>query len=266
MSAILNRKKILKASITNASYNEILQSVIMTAKSRQSAYVCVANVHMVVEALKNQKLHAAMEQAWLTIPDGKPLSVFMNWIYGTHQERVTGPDLMNDIVQRAASEKIALYFYGSTDEVIHAVRSKLENDYPGVAVAGAYSPPFRELTAAEDDAIVQMINASNADILFVGLGCPKQEIWMEAHKNRIQAVMIGVGAAFPFFTGHLKRAPDWMQAMGLEWLYRFLKEPRRLFMRYVITNTIFLTGIHIQWFQHKMTNFVLKRRHEISKH
>ncbi len=243
----MQKQFLIKSWITNASYNQVCQYVIEWAKRRESSYVCIANVHMLVEALFDNEFNNLLNKAVIATPDGKPLSVLMNWLYGTHQERITGPDLMLSLLTQAAQEKIPVFFYGATEETLSQLTIKLENDYPDLILAGTYCPPFRPLTEEEDAHVINRINASKAGLVFVALGCPKQERWMAAHQGQINAVMLGVGAAFNFYTGQLQRAPQWMQQLSLEWLFRLMKEPVRLFRRYFVTNSCFLLAAFKQW-------------------
>ena len=157
-------------------------------------------------------------------------------------ERVTGPDLMLALFAR--DNGLKHYFYGSSEETLALLKEKLAEKYPHLQIAGMVSPPFRELSEAEDKEMVDQINASGADIIWVGLGAPKQEKWMYAHKDHVNGVMIGVGAGFDYHAGNIKRAPGWMQKLSLEWLYRLLQDPKRLFKRYLVTNTRYLWLIH----------------------
>ena len=154
--------------------------------------------------------------------------------------RVTGPDLMRELLKESGTKHYRHYFYGSTQETLDILREKITEKYPGAVIAGMYSPPFRSLTADEDAEIVEKINAAKPDFVWVGLGAPKQERWMAAHENRVQALMLGVGAAFDYEAGNIRRAPAWMQRCNLEWLYRLMQDPKRLFKRYFVTNTKFL--------------------------
>jgi N-acetylglucosaminyldiphosphoundecaprenol N-acetyl-beta-D-mannosaminyltransferase len=237
---ILPKKELLQVEVTNASYHEVLSAICCLGSQRTSSYVCVANVHMVVETHLNHCFKAVLENAEIVVPDGKPLSVLMNFLYNLRQERVAGPELMISLFEIAERDGLRIFFYGSTSEVLAKMLDKLTYDYPKLQIAGMISPPFRPLTAAEDEEITEQINASGAHIVMVALGCPKQEQWMHDHQDKINAVMLGVGAAFPFYTKDLQRAPKWMQDSSLEWLYRLLCEPRRLFKRYVMTNSLFI--------------------------
>lgn len=236
----MKKCRILQSEITNASYAAILQEIVRLAISRQSSYVCIANVHMVIEAYRDAHFRRIVNEAAIATTDGKPLAVFMNLLHQTDQERVAGPDLMLDLFKAANDQNLSVFFYGATEEVLDVMRHKLEADYSNLKIAGMLSPPFRSLTPEEDAHHTAAIQASGAELVFVALGCPKQEYWMAVHKDKINAVMIGVGAAFPFYTGQLKRSPRWMQDWCLEWLYRLYVEPRRLFKRYLVTNSLFL--------------------------
>jgi len=236
----ITKKQLLGSEISHAGLQTVREHIMAWAQARQSAYVCIANVHMVVEALLNPAFQLVLNQADLATPDGKPLSVLMNTLYGTHQHRIAGPDLMLDVLADAVQQGIGVYFYGATEETLVQLKAKLSQEYPALRLAGMTCPPFRPLTPAEDETIVNDINYSGAGVIFVALGCPKQERWMAEHKGRIHGVMIGVGAAFNFYTGQIGRAPQWMQDNCLEWLYRLYKEPTRLFKRYLITNSIFM--------------------------
>lgn len=159
---------------------------------------------------------------------------------GIRRRSASGPDLMKEIRARSAEKGWRNYFYGSTQETLDMLRKKIEERYPGAPIAGMMSLPFRELTPQEDAEIVRKINKTKPDFVWVGLGAPKQERWMAAHDGRVHALMVGVGAAFDYEAGNIKRAPQWMQKMNLEWLYRLLQDPKRLFKRYFETNTKFL--------------------------
>lgn len=201
-------------------------------------YICVGNVHTTVMAHDDAQYHTVQKEAAFVLPDGKPLSVYSRNHGFAEAERVTGPDLMLELFKR--DNGLRHYFYGSTEETLSMLRKKLREQYPNLNIAGMVSPPFHALSEAEDAAAVRAINESGADIIWVGLGAPKQENWMYAHKDKVNGVMIGVGAGFDYHAGNIKRAPMWMQKMSLEWLYRLLQDPKRLFKRYLVTNTRYL--------------------------
>lgn len=199
-------------------------------------YVCVANVHTTVTAYEDEQYRAVQNGAVLVLPDGGPLSRYSREHGFKDAQRVTGPDLMREVLTISARKGWRHYFYGSTQETLDLLKEKIEEAYPDTRIAGMYSPPFRELTSDEDVRIVDMMNEAKPDFIWVGLGAPKQERWMASHENRVNAVMIGVGAAFDYEAGNIKRAPKWMQKCSLEWLYRLMQDPKRLFKRYFVTN------------------------------
>ena len=201
-------------------------------------YICVGNVHTTVMAHDDPQYHTVQADAAFVLPDGGPLSGYSRKHGFPEAERVTGPDLMLALFAR--DNGLKHYFYGSSEETLALLKEKLAEKYPHLQIAGMVSPPFRELSEAEDKEMVDQINASGADIIWVGLGAPKQEKWMYAHKNHVNGVMIGVGAGFDYHAGNIKRAPGWMQKLSLEWLYRLLQDPKRLFKRYLVTNTRYL--------------------------
>jgi N-acetylglucosaminyldiphosphoundecaprenol N-acetyl-beta-D-mannosaminyltransferase len=204
-------------------------------------YVCVTGVHGVMESRRDQRLRHIHNHAGLVTPDGMPL-VWWSRACGWHQtRRVYGPDLMLACCDRSLATGYRHFFYGGGAGVADLLARTLSRRFPGLSVAGTYSPPFRPLTKEEDDDVVKLINDANADIVWVGLGTPKQEHWMVEHLDRITApVMIGVGAAFDLHAGLRKQAPVWMQRSGLEWCFRLALEPRRLWKRYVYNNPAFV--------------------------
>jgi N-acetylglucosaminyldiphosphoundecaprenol N-acetyl-beta-D-mannosaminyltransferase len=204
-------------------------------------YVVAANVHVVMEGYQNETMKATLGQADLVTPDGMPL-VFVGRLRGFPlRHRTDGPGLMAAALEQGAPIGWRHYFYGSTPEVLAVLQSQIRERWPNIKIAGSYSPPFRPLTIEEDQAVVKQINAASADILWVGLGCPKQEHWMFDHKNTLRIpVMLGVGQAFDLLAGTKQRAPRWMCNYGLEWFYRLIHEPRRLWKRYFLYNPWFI--------------------------
>jgi N-acetylglucosaminyldiphosphoundecaprenol N-acetyl-beta-D-mannosaminyltransferase len=195
---------------------------------------------MLVEAYKNKEFAEVINNAKITTPDGVPLTWGLKWLYGIRQERVAGMDLLPDLLRTASQQAIPVFFYGGAEEMLSVILEYVKVHYSGILVAGTYCPPFRQLTPDEEVEVIDSINTSGARLVFVSLGCPKQERWMASMKGRIKATMIGVGAAFSVLSGVQKRAPRWMQKSGLEWLYRLFQEPKRLFKRYLTTNSVFL--------------------------
>lgn len=200
-------------------------------------YVCVSNVHTTVTAFENEEYRVIQNSGILAIPDGGPLSSVGRKRGAKNMNRTTGPSFLSEILKLGGYRH---YFYGSTPETLEKLISNLSTDYPQSTIVGMYSPPFRQLTEEEDKAIVERINEAEPDFVWVGLGAPKQERWMAAHQGRVCGLMIGIGAAFDYYAGNIERAPLWMQKANLEWLYRLLQDPKRLFKRYLITNSKFI--------------------------
>ncbi len=202
-------------------------------------YMCVANVHTTVTAYDDPEYRNVQNSAVMAIPDGGPLSS-IGRKRGYEMERTTGPSYLEEILKESGEHHWRHFFYGSTKETTDLMIRKIEEKYPGAAVAGVYNPPFRPLTEEEDKEVINMINAAEADFVWIGLGAPKQEFWMYAHQGRIKGFMVGVGAAFDYLAENISRAPEWMQKANLEWFYRLMQDPRRLFKRYFYTNTKFI--------------------------
>ena len=200
-------------------------------------YMCVSNVHTTVTASEDESYKAVQNGGIMAIPDGGPLSTVGRKRGAKEMARTTGPSYMGKVLEIGGYRH---FFYGSTEETLEKLSAKLYSDYPQSTVTGMYSPPFRELTEEEDKAIIDMINDSNPDFVWIGLGAPKQEKWMAAHQGKVKGFMVGVGAAFDYYAGNIKRAPQWMQKTNLEWLYRLMQDPKRLFKRYFITNSKFI--------------------------
>ncbi len=242
MTLLKQTVQVLRAPIDAITWPEALTRIANWAAARDSRYVCICNAHSVVTAGQDPAFGAVVGQADMATPDGAPVAWMMRKLGFANQQRINGPDLMWKYCAEAAQRNESIYLYGGTEETLTVLQAKLAAAFPTLRMAGAYSPPFRALTSAEDAAVVERINASGAGTVWVSLGCPKQELWMAAHRGRIQAVMIGVGAAFDYHAGTIQRAPLWMQNAGLEWLYRLVSEPRRLWKRYLVTNTLFIAG------------------------
>lgn len=201
-------------------------------------YICVSNVHTTVTGYEEADYRNIQNTAALALPDGKPLSLYSKKHGFPEAERVTGPDLMGELFAR--DNGLRHYFYGGKEETIQVLSEKLPGEYPSLRIAGMVSPPFRPLTEEEDERELQKMNDAKADIIWIGLGAPKQERYMYEHRGKVNGVMIGVGAGFDYYAGTIKRAPMWMQKLSLEWLYRLMQDPKRLFRRYFATNFKFL--------------------------
>lgn len=237
-----NGRPILEAFIEALTWDEAVSRIVRWGAARESRYVCVCNVHSVVTTTQDIEFKVAVNNADMATPDGAPVAWALRRLGHPGQERINGPDLMMKYLSEAERRGQVVFFYGSTEATLAQLRAALLRRFPKLRIGGVCAPPFHPLSKEEDDRIVRLINESGAQVVFVGLGCPKQEKWMAAHRGRIRAVMIGVGAAFDYHSGVVKRAPLWWQQHGLEWLYRLGSEPRRLFKRYLVTNTLFIFG------------------------
>ena len=203
-------------------------------------YICVSNVHTTVLSYENTDYCKIQNNGLMSIPDGGPLRTEGKKRGFLSMDRTTGPDLMEKLFEISPAKGYRHFFYGSTEEVLQTLSRNLKEKYRGIQIVGTYSPPFRELEQAEDARVIRQINDTKPDFVWVGLGAPKQEIFMARHQGRINALMIGVGAGFDYHAGKLRRAPIWMQNNNLEWLYRLIQEPKRLFGRYGRTNIKFI--------------------------
>ncbi|MEJ5990729.1 WecB/TagA/CpsF family glycosyltransferase [Ramlibacter sp. PS3R-8] len=245
MDLLVNSRRrlpVLSTRIDACTWNEVIAQILTWANRRESRYVCICNAHSVVTAAHDQRFHEILDNADFATPDGAPVAWMLRRQGYTDQLRINGPDLMLKVCESAAEAGVSVFLYGAELETLELLQENLRRWYPNLSIAGAISPPFRALSQEEDRAISDQINKSGAGVVWVGLGCPKQETWMHEHKHAVNAVMVGVGAAFDYHAGRIKRAPHWMQDAGLEWLHRLGSEPRRLWRRYLVTNTLFICG------------------------
>jgi N-acetylglucosaminyldiphosphoundecaprenol N-acetyl-beta-D-mannosaminyltransferase len=233
------------------SYADATERIVQWSRRDRGRYICVANVHMVMEAYDNPDFQHLVNGAALVTPDGMPLVWALRLFDVPHAERVYGPTLMLRVCEAAAACNIPIGLYGGTEESLEVVVQQLHLRFPTLEVAAQIAPPFRPLTQDESLRYTKALRESGARILFVGIGCPKQERWMAHHYRRIPAVMVGVGAAFDFLAGRVPQAPSWLQDRGLEWLFRVAMEPRRLWRRYATHNPRFLALLAQQWVRSK---------------
>jgi N-acetylglucosaminyldiphosphoundecaprenol N-acetyl-beta-D-mannosaminyltransferase len=236
--------RVLGTRVDPTTYAEATKRVIDWASNRESRYVCIANVHVVMEGYDSPAFREQVNAADLVTPDGMPLVWALRRTVNPRQTRVYGPDLMKSVIQAATKKNVAVGLLGGKPDVLDELEKRLLAQFPGIDIRYRFSPPFRPITPQEDNQIVDDINRSGAKILFVGLGCPRQEMWMAEHAGRVRAVMLGVGAAFDFHAGAIKQAPGWMQNLGLEWVFRLSREPKRLWRRYLYHNPRFVVA---QW-------------------
>jgi N-acetylglucosaminyldiphosphoundecaprenol N-acetyl-beta-D-mannosaminyltransferase len=236
----MKKMQVLNFPISIGKYQDYIEYIIQTADAGGSECVYVANVHMLVEAFWNKSFSEKVQAANLVTPDGKPLTWALRLLYGIKQDRVAGMDVLPALLKKSEKTQLPVYIYGGTEQMLSLSREYLKKNYPDLVINGFYSPPFRELTPEEEEGTIERINSSGAKLVFVVLGCPKAEKWMASMSGKINAVMIGIGGALPVLVGMQRRAPKWMQDAGLEWFFRLIQEPRRLFKRYAVTNSIFL--------------------------
>lgn len=233
---------VLGAPIDVVSMDEAVLRIAGWAAAGESRTVAICNAHSVVTAASDSAFRAAIAAADMATPDGAPVAWMLRRQGAKAQRRVSGPDLMLAYCEQAARRGEAIYLFGSLPATLDRLARDLPLRFPGLQIAGTWSPPFRAATAEEDAEDIERINVSGAQTVWVSLGCPKQELWMHAHRGRVRAPMIGVGAAFDFHAGTVARAPAWMRDHGLEWLHRLVSEPRRLWRRYLVTNSLFVLG------------------------
>ncbi len=234
------KSPVVGVPISTTAYEEVMEAISARPRDR-GVSVAVCNVHSVMSARRDEQLRSAIEGAEIATPDGVPLVWGLRWTGHPGQQRVYGPELMRRSLVESGTLGWKHYLYGSTDETLSKLQMAISDFAPDAEVVGAVSPPFRELTAAEQQDTIEAILDSGADVVWVGLGMPKQELWMEEVKGHLPGVaLLGVGAAFDFLAGTVKQAPGWMQRSGLEWLYRLIQEPRRLWRRYIWNNPAYV--------------------------
>jgi exopolysaccharide biosynthesis WecB/TagA/CpsF family protein len=238
------RYDVLGVDVSNTMYDEAVAVILEAARRRRGGIVELLSVHGLIEAGKSPEFGDALRRFAMVAPDGQPVRWALNWLHGTGlEDRVRGSDLMLRLCARAAEDGVGVYLYGGTRDVLLRLCEGLRDRYRGLRIVGAESPPFRALTPEEDRAAVERIERSDAGLVFIGLGCPKQELFAAAHADRIRGVQLCVGAAFDFLAGTKATAPRWMQEWGLEWLFRLASEPRRLWRRYFVANSQFLVRL-----------------------
>ncbi len=244
---------VLGVPLALTDYDKTLDWIDAMVASDSRGYVCVAAVHTVMASREDPELREAVLGSDLTVPDGQPLVWAMNALGHDLPSRVYGPELMDRACARAAETGQRFYLYGGRNQgALVQLALNLRRRHPGLKIVGGYAPPYRELTPEEEDAIAAEINRSGADVVWVGIGVPKQEKWMARMRERLEApVLVGVGAAFDFHAGLQPQAPQSLQRLGLEWAYRLAHEPRRLFKRYARYNPLFVSGFARQYLHHR---------------
>jgi N-acetylglucosaminyldiphosphoundecaprenol N-acetyl-beta-D-mannosaminyltransferase len=247
-------RDILGVPIAMTDYERAMDVMDGMVARRERGYVCAVAVHAVTLSRRDPELSAALRGSALTVPDGMPLVWAANSLGEQLDNRVYGPELMDLYSARCAEKGHRVWLYGGRDQgSLMQLALNMRRRHPGIEIVGGYSPPFRPLTAEEEDALVEQINEARPDVLWVGVGVPKQEKWMAHMRDRLDVpVMCAVGAAFDFHAGRISQAPAWMQARGLEWIYRIAQEPRRLLPRYVLYNPAFLAAFARQFGREKL--------------
>lgn len=242
------RVNVLGVGVSAMNMDQAVESIENWINRAERRYVNVCTVHTVMECQRDDDLRRIVNGSGLATPDGMPL-VWLGQLHGfAHVGRVYGPDLMLRLCERGATTGHRHYFYGGTTRVVELLVQNLSSRFPGLQVAGFYSPPFRPVGTLEDRDVLERINETHPDIVWVGLGTPKQDYWIATHREAVRApVLIAVGAAFDFHAGLLKQAPAWVQRAGLEWLFRLSQEPRRLAYRYLVYNPLFLWLLFLQF-------------------
>lgn len=243
------RDRILGMRVDSTSYIASTKHVIKWAREGRPAMVCLGNVHMVMTAYDEPDFAKVLDDADLVTHDGMPLVWAMRLLGHEGLERVYGPHLMHFVCQAAAKRGIPIGLYGGTPEVLADLAEALIHRHPGLLIPFRVSPPFRPTTIEENDHDLRTLRESGAKILFVGIGCPKQELWMHKHRRRFSGPMLGVGQAFDIHSGHSRMAPRWIQNIGMEWFYRLCTEPRRLWKRYLKNNPRYVALVAMQLFE-----------------
>lgn len=244
------KTNLLGIGISRTNYADCTDYIIQCARVRQSCTVAPTPVHGVMSGYLDPEHGDRLNQFTVVTPDGQPVRWAIDWLRQSHEtklpDRVCGPILTLHLCQRAVEENLSVFFYGSTDAVLEKLQRNLKRLFPDLKIAGAISPPFRPLTPEEDATYIDRIRQSGASLVFVGLGCPRQEKWAFEHRHALDCPIICIGAAFDFHSGNLPQAPTWMQNAGLEWCFRLIQEPKRLWKRYLLLNLLYLTLLLLQ--------------------
>lgn len=245
-----NSKTIVDLNISTLSYQEVLDNIFSLGRIRKSAYICFANAHMVVEARLNTKIRQAVNNAFFTTSDGMSVVAAIRMLYKLPQQRSAGMDMVNDLVRISAEKNQSIFLFGTSQKNLDLFVQKAQRNFPNLSIVGAIAPPFRAFTQEENESYIQQINQSKANMVLVCLGCPKQELWMAEVSPKVNAVMLGIGAAITLYAKETSRAPVFMQKYCLEWLFRLFQEPKRLWRRYLTSNSLFIFYLIGQIFNH----------------
>lgn len=253
MRTSFNTYQLFIPKYADVDYETASDIIIENAQNNTSFGVSALAVHGLMESVSDDLLKEIINDIDLIVPDGQPVRWALNSFYNLNmRDRVYGPELTLSVLKKASKMRLRVYLFGSTKNTLERFQTFISENHPGVDICGVHVDRFREATLEEDSEDIRKINDSGAHIVLVGRGCPRQELWVANHKGKVDAAMMAVGAAFDFHAGKLKQAPTWMQQNGLEWLFRLIQEPRRLFKRYFITNSLFI----FMFLKHR---YILKR-------
>ncbi len=247
MNTKLEKNNILGVGVSAINMDIATDQISAWVDNKEANYICVTPVHSIMMCFDSPELRTIYNDAGMVTPDGMPVVWLSRFLGSSHVSRVYGPDLLIAMCKKTEKDGTRHFFYGGADGVADKLVENLKANFPDLNVVGTYCPPFRPLTDEEDTIILNQIKNANPDIIWVGLGAPKQEFWMSSHLNQLApSVLIGIGAAFDFHAGLVKQAPKWMQSNGLEWLFRFFQEPKRLWYRYLVNNPRFIFNTLLQ--------------------
>lgn len=248
------RHPVLGVPVDVLDWTTAVERICDWAERRESRYVSICDAHSIVRAGREAAHGRHIAAADMVTADGWPVAWMLRHLGHPRQERINGPDLMQRLLVEAERRRLGVYVYGTTPATLAALETALRAQYPALRIVGLHAPPFRPLTAEEDAEDVARIEASGAHLVMTGLGCPKEDRWMHEHRGRVRAVMLGIGAGIDFHAGTVARAPVWMREHGLEWLFRLSREPRRLWKRYLVNNTLFVVGAMGQFARHALVH------------
>jgi exopolysaccharide biosynthesis WecB/TagA/CpsF family protein len=260
----LGKKNVIGVLVDAVDYDASIRAVIEAAQRRQAMAVSALAVHGVLTGVLDSEQKYRLNSFDLLVPDGQPVRWALNWLHGTRlSDRVYGPDLTLKLCREAARLGLPVYFYGSTPEILSELQKRLKAEFPCLEICGMSPSKFRRTSEPEKLEIISDIKHSGAAIAFVGLGCPRQEVWAYEYRKELSIPIVSVGAAFAFHAGAMPQAPEWMQRKGLEWLFRLYHEPRRLWRRYLLLNPLYLTLLFLQACGYEFTTKGLPPAHEV---
>lgn len=235
------KKKLFAVSYSITNYEEAADLIVQKGLRRETYGMSALAVHGLVESVKDRQFRECLERIDLIVPDGQPVKWALNSFHNAGLEhRVAGPVLTKHVLRKGSEQNIRVFLYGSTPDTLERMQEHIRNVYPGIVICGVHPDRFREATPEEDAADIKKINDSGANLVLVGRGCPRQEKWVSSHVGKVNAPMMAVGAAFDFLAGNINHAPAWMQSSGLEWFYRLVQDPKKLWKRYLTTNSYFI--------------------------